>query len=574
MLVHNAEIADKFDEVADLLDIEGNNPFRVRAYRNAARTIRGLSRPLSEMIASGEDLRRIAGVGEHIAAKIEEIVKTGKLAALIELERHAAPGLAELLKVSGLGPKRVKSLHGELGISSLRDLEKAAKQGRLRALPGFGAKTEEKVLASVLQRLSREERRVPWAEAEPVARQIADSLRELPGVDKVEIAGSFRRHKDTVGDVDILVAGDESAAVSQRFVEHEDVDEVLSHGPTRASIRLRSGLQVDLRSVPARSFGSALHYLTGSKAHNIAVRKRGVERGLKINEYGVFRQEKRIAGATEAEVYGAVGLCYIEPELREDRGEIQAAQAGRLPALVTLDSIRGDLHVHTDATDGSDTLADMVRAAAQRGYEYVAITDHTQNARVAGGLGARAMRRHLQRIERLRSRTQGIKVLASAEVDILKDGSLDASDDLLRELDIVVCAVHDHLGLSLEKQTARILRAMDHPSFHVLSHPTGRLLGERPPCAVDMERVIAHAAERGAILELDSQPQRLDLSDVHCRAAREAGVLVSISSDAHSAPQLDFMRYGVGQARRGWLEAKDVLNTRPWREIQKLLRRK
>jgi len=573
MPIHNTEIADILDEVADLLDIEGENAFRVRAYRNAARTIRGVARPLHAMVATGEDLRAIPGVGEHIAAKIVEIVNTGRLAALTQLEKQVGSGLADVLRVAGMGPKRVKTLHGKLGVSSLADLEKAAAEGKLHHVPGFGVKTEAKVLASVRERMSREEQRTRWADAEPTARAIAEYLRATPDVAAVEIAGSFRRCKETVGDLDVLAASERAAAVGRRFVAYEDVDEILSQGPTRASVRLRSGMQVDMRVVPPRSFGSALHYLTGSKAHNIAVRKLGVERGLKINEYGVFRGRNRLGGRTESEVYASVGLHFVEPELREDRGEIEAARTGRLPNLVTLSSIRGDLHVHTDATDGHDTLEAMVRAAAERGYEYVAISDHTQNARVAGGLDARAMRRHLKRIERLRSRVDSITVLASAEVDILKDGSLDLPDELLRELDVVVCAVHDRLDLPAEKQTARILRAMDHPSFHILAHATGRLINERSPSELDLEHVIRHAVERGVALELNAQPARLDLSDVHCRAARDAGARIAISTDAHGVGQLDYMRYGVGQARRGWLEPKDVLNCRPWKEAHKLLRR-
>ena len=396
----------------------------------------------------------------------------------------------------------------------------------------------------------------------------------MPGVRHVEVAGSFRRRRETVGDLDLLVACARGAPVVERLVAHEDVAEVAARGPTRATVVLRSGLQVDLRVVAAASFGSALHYFTGSKAHNIAVRKLGVRRGLKLNEYGVFRGARRIGGKSEAEVFRSVGLPYIEPELREDQGEIEAARRRRLPRLVELADLRGDLHVHTRASDGRASPEEMAIAARERGYEYLAIADHTAAARIARGLDARRMRRHLARIEKLAAGLRGIRLLRAAEVDILEDGSLDLPDEVLRELDLVVGAVHSHFGLARARQTERILRAMDHPRFHVLAHPTGRLLGEREAYAVDLERLVLGAAERGCFLELNAQPQRMDLTDVACRAAKQAGVKVAISTDAHAAEQLDFMRLGVGQARRGWLEADDVLNTRSWRELEKLLARR
>jgi DNA polymerase (family 10) len=558
--------------VADLLEIQGANPFRVRAYRGAAQTVRALPRSLHELVRDGEDLSKLGGIGRDLAGKIAEIVETGSLPLLDELGRKTPPSLAELLRLPGLGPRRAQVLHEALGVEDLEDLARAARDGRVRALPGFGAKTEQTLLTAIAKDAATE-RRTLWPVAEAVARDLVKVLEAQPGVGRVEVAGSFRRRRETVGDLDILVTCARGAKVSDRFVAYEDVREVLAHGPTRSTVLLRSGLQVDLRVVPQVSYGAALHYFTGSKAHNIAIRKLGVRRKLKINEYGVFRGDRRVAGRTEREIYRAVGLPYIEPELREDRGEIEAARRRRLPRLIELGDVRGDLHTHTTATDGRAGIEPMAAAARKLGYAYLAISDHTQAARVAGGLDAKAMRRHLARIEKVNAKLRGIRLLKAAEVDVLVDGSLDLPAEVLRELDVVVCAVHSGFGLSRRKQTERLLRAMDDVHCQVLAHPTGRLLGEREPYAVDLERVIEAAAERGCALEINAQPKRMDLPDVWCKAAKEAGVKLVISTDAHSVEQLDTMRLGVGQARRGWLEADDVLNTRSWAALRKLLRR-
>jgi DNA polymerase (family 10) len=558
--------------VADLLEIQGANPFRVRAYRGAAQTVRALPRSLHELVRDGEDLSKLGGIGRDLAGKIAEIVETGSLPLLDELGRKTPPSLAELLRLPGLGPRRAQVLHEALGVEDLEDLARAARDGRVRALPGFGAKTEQTLLTAIAKDAATE-RRTLWPVAEAVARDLVKVLEAQPGVRRVEVAGSFRRRRETVGDLDILVTCARGAKVSDRFVAYEDVREVLAHGPTRSTVLLRSGLQVDLRVVPQVSYGAALHYFTGSKAHNIAIRKLGVRRKLKINEYGVFRGDRRVAGRTEREIYRAVGLPYIEPELREDRGEIEAARRRRLPRLIELGDVRGDLHTHTTATDGRAGIEPMAAAARKLGYAYLAISDHTQAARVAGGLDAKAMRRHLARIEKVNAKLRGIRLLKAAEVDVLVDGSLDLPAEVLRELDVVVCAVHSGFGLSRRKQTERLLRAMDDVHCQVLAHPTGRLLGEREPYAVDLERVIEAAAERGCALEINAQPKRMDLPDVWCKAAKEAGVKLVISTDAHSVEQLDTMRLGVGQARRGWLEADDVLNTRSWAALRKLLRR-
>ena len=572
MATTNTQIAETFDLVADLLEIEAANPFRVRAYREAARTVRAQTTELADRVRAGEDLSKLPGVGKDLAGKIAELTRTGRLGLLRELERRTPRGLVELLALPGLGPKRVAALREELGIRSRAGLARAVRAGRVRGLPGFGAKTEQR-LREALASPPTGSGRTLWAEAEPVATDLVAHLEGLDGVRDVVVAGSFRRRKETVGDLDILVTAKKGAPVTRHFLEYPEIGGVLAQGRTKCSVVLRTGLQVDLRIVPRSSYGAALVYFTGSKPHNVAVRGLGRAKGLKVNEYGVFRGGERVAGRTERSVYRSVGLRYVEPELREDRGELEAARAGRLPELLELEDVRGDLHVHTSASDGTDDIEAMARAARALGYEYLAITDHTRAARIAGGLDPRRLRRQLTRIDRLNDRLRGIRVLRSAEVDILDDGRLDLPAGLMDELDLVVGAVHSGLGKSARKQTERILRAMDDRHLNVLAHPTGRLLGRRRACALDLERVLDGAAERGCAIELNAQPARLDLSDIGCRAAKERGVPISIATDAHSTEQLGLMRVGVGYARRGWLGPRDVLNTLPWRELRKRLRR-
>jgi DNA polymerase (family 10) len=570
--VQNADIAELLDRAAELLELEGANPFRIRAYRNAARTVTSQSRSIASMLAEGEDLSRLPGIGQDLSHKIAEIVETGHMPLLDELQQRVPPGLAKLLGVPGLGPKRVQALHDKLGIDDLDKLTAAAKVGKISRLPGFGKKSEEKILHALKTR-GPEEHRMRWPRAEEVAGPLVTYLEATKGVKQVVVAGSFRRHKETVGDLDILVTCAKGAPIMKRFVGYEDVAEVVSKGTTRSTVVLRNGLQVDLRVVPQVSYGAALHYFTGSKAHNIAVRKMGVAKGLKINEYGVFKGDKRIAGRTEAEVYAKVGLPYIEPELREDQGELEAAKKKRLPRLVTVEDIRGDLHAHTAASDGHDTIEDMAAEARERGYDYLAISDHSKRVTIAHGLDAKRLARQIAQIEKVNAKLRGIRVLASSEVDILEDGRLDLPDSILKDLDFTVCAVHSKFDLPRDKQTERIIRAMDNPNFGILAHPTGRLIGSRPAYEIDMERLIAAARERNCILEVNSQPERLDLVDMHCRMAKEMGVKVAISTDAHSTAQLGYIRLGIAQARRGWLEPDDVINTRPWREASKFLRR-
>ena len=572
MPIHNADIAAIFEEIADLLEIQGANQFRIRAYRNAARILSDLPQEVRLLVEQGDDLTRLPGIGDDLAGKIKEITTTGRSNFLERLYRELPPVITELLKIPGLGPKRVKALYHNLDVQTIEQLHRAAKDGRIRALPGFGEKSELNILQAVEAHASQTHR-FKLTVAAQYAEALCVFLQALPGVQQVTVAGSLRRMRETVGDLDILVSAAPDNQVIQCFTGYDEVAEVFSAGETRASVLLKCGLQVDLRVVAQHCYGAALHYFTGSKAHNIAIRRIAQQLGLKVNEYGVFRGTQRVAGDSEESVYHAVGLAYIPPELREDRGEIEAARAGRLPQLVELSDLHGDLHAHTNATDGHDSLRDMALAAKALGLEYLAITEHSRRLTVAHGLDPLQLARQCDEIDRLNEQLGGITLLKGIEVDILEDGSLDLPDSVLARLDLVVGAVHSGFDLSRAKQTKRILRAMDHPHFTLLAHPSGRLIERRAPYDVDMLHIIRHAKQRGCFLELNAHPERLDLLDSHCQTAKEEGVLVSINSDAHSTFDFNNLRYGVGQARRGWLEKTDVLNTRPLAELWPLLKR-
>lgn len=575
MPVHNSDIAEILNHVADYLDIKGENPFRIRAYRNAARTISSLSRSVSDMVEAGESLTVLPGIGADLADKVQVIVRTGTLPLLEELKKELSPELSALMEIPGLGPRRVKALHDKLGIRTVEELLEAAEAGKVRDLEGFGAKTEEAILEEIkrLEETKKAGRRVKLIVAEQVVEPLLKHLKKTKGVLALDVAGSYRRRKETVGDLDILVACGEGCPVMDRFVAYEDVDKVFSRGTTRSSVVFRNGLQVDLRVVEKECYGAALLYFTGSKAHNIAVRKLAQKKKLKINEYGVFRGKKRVAGKTEEEVYRQTGLPYIEPELREDRGEIQAALQNKLPRLVRMEDIRGDLHVHTTWSDGQASLEELVEEAQKLGYEYVAISDHSKHVTVAGGLDEKRLGQQIKAIERLNGRLRGFRLLKSIELDILDDGSLDLPDAILDELDLVLCSIHSKFNLPREKQTERIIKALDNRRVHVFCHPSGRLINERRPYEVDLDRVMKAARERGCHLELNAHPDRLDLDDVQCQSAKAIGVKVAIGTDTHRLDDLRYMRFGVGQARRGWLEPDDVLNTRSWPQLEKLLKR-
>jgi len=572
MPVHNADIAAAFRRLADLLEIEGENPFRVRAYRNAAATVGGMPRDAGAMLADGADLAELPGIGDDLAGKIAEMVETGSLHLLEDIETRVPPGLSDMTRIPGLGPKRVKAIHEALGIDDIESLERAARDGRLRTLPGLGAKTEAKILEEI-GRYEGAEKRLLRIDAEHIAEPLLAFIREISGVKQAVIAGSYRRQKETVGDLDILVTAKDGAAVIARFVRYDEVGDIVSKGTTRSTVILKSGFQVDLRVVPEVSYGAALFYFTGSRAHNIELRKQAIKHGWKLNEYGLFEGDRRIAGKTEQEIYDKLALPFIAPQLRENRGEIEAARRGSLPELVTLEDMRGDLHCHTIASDGKYSVREMAEAAKKKGYAWLGITDHSRSQTVAGGMSEDELAAQIDEIDALNEELSVFRVLKSCEVDILPDGSLDFSDGLLSRLDYTVCSIHGAFDLSREKQTARVLRAMDNPYFTILGHATGRLINRRPGYDIDLEAIMRAAKERGCYLELNAQPSRLDIDDVHCKIAREIGLKVPISTDAHSVDGLEMMRFGIAQAGRGWLEAKDVLNTLPLEKMLKAFRR-
>ena len=569
--VENIDVARILGEIADLLEIQGENAFRIRAYRTAARTIESLSVPAASLAREGR-LDELPGIGADLAGKIRTILETGTLPLMHQLTARTPESLVQMLRIPGLGPKRARQIYDGLGVTTLEALEAAARQGRLRTLPGIKAVTEQKILQGLADLRGRGGR---WrlADADAYLKPLVAHLNACTAVQRLEVAGSYRRRKDTVGDLDILTVSSRPQTVVKRFVTYPRVTQVQAEGSTRGSIVLDCGLQVDLRVVPAMSWGSALHYFTGSKPHNIAVRTLGLKRRLKINEYGVFRGTRRVGGRAEQEVFTAVGLPWIPPELREARGEIEAARKGQLPQLIELSDIRGDLQVHTNATDGANELGEMVDAARRRGYEYVAITDHTKAVRVAGGLTRGEFHRQFKAIDRLQQRFTDITILKGAEVDILDEGALDLDDATLAELDVVVAAVHSGFKLSRAAMTRRIVRALRHRRVQILGHPTGRLIGSREPYQVDFDQIVKAAAEHGVALEINAQPERLDLDDIQARAAHEAGVRLVISTDAHRVEELRFMRYGVDQARRAWCEARHVLNTLQLASLRSALRR-
>jgi DNA polymerase (family 10) len=571
--MENKGIADIFTAIADILDIEGENPFRVRSYRNAARTIEDLSQSLESMVKTGMDLGEIPGIGKSIREKIEEIISTGKCHFLEELRVQVPAGLTELLKLEGLGPKKVKVLYDQLGVDSVDRLEKAAQAGRLRNLAGMGLKTEEKVLKSI-EKYRAGVGRFKLSVGFIYAQAILEYLKEVPGVRRLDPAGSFRRRKETIGDLDILAICARGCQIMDRLAKYGEVAEIIAKGETKSSVRLQCGLQVDVRVLEEESYGAALHYFTGSKAHNVAIRDRAKELGLKISEYGVFRSQddKRISGTKEEDIFKAVGLPLIPPELREDRGEIQAAEQGMLPRLIELSDIRGDLQMHTTATDGKNSIAEMAQKAKEMGYAYIAITDHSKAVRVAGGLDEKGLARHLKEIDKVDAQVSGFCLLKGVEVDILPDGSLDLQDDILKECDVVLASVHSRFNMEEKEMTQRIVKALKNPNVNILAHPTGRLILEREAYKVNLKEVFQAALDYGVVLEINAYPDRLDLRDVDARMAKEMGAKLAISTDAHSAAQLAMMKFGVFTARRGWIEAKDVINTLPLEKLMKILR--
>ncbi len=575
MPYHNHEIGKTISKLADLLDISGENQFKVRAYRNAAQSISNSSQSIPDMVKQGKDISKLPGIGKSIAEKIKEYIETGHIKRLDDVEKKVPGELTEMIKMTQLGPSRVKTLYKKLNITNINDLEKAAKHDKIKNLEGFGQKTQDNIIEEI-QRFRKEgaqKKRLKWVFAEEVTNDYIAYLKEHNDVKKVSSAGSYRRKKETVGDMDILVTCNDTGKVMDHFVKYDEVRNIIAKGKTKSSVLLKSGLQVDLRAVPEESYGAALLYFTGSKAHNVAIRGIAQDQHYKLNEYGIYKSGKRVAGNTENEMYKAIGLSYIEPELREDRGEIEASQKGKLPELVTPEDIKGDLQTHTNDTDGRYSLEEMVNAARKIGYTYYAVTDHSKRVTVAKGLDEKRLRKQMEAIDKLNDKLDDITILKSIEVDILEDGTLDLPDRVLKELDFVLCSVHYNTKLSEKKQTDRIIRAMDNPYFNILAHPTGRLIGERGPYAMNIEKILHAAKERGCYLEINAAPQRLDLNEFHAKMAKDIGVKLSVSTDAHSIDNLYNMRLGVYQARRGWLEKDDILNTRPWKELKKLLKR-
>ena len=579
----NSFIARTFHDIADLLEIKGENHFRVRSYRNAAQVIEGLPEPIERMVRENEgQIESIPGIGKSIHEKVVEIVQTGTCGFKSELLKELPEGLLDILQLQGVGPKKVQLLYRSLGVASVDDLYQAVKSHKLLDLPGMGEKSEAKILKAIKD-MQKREGRFRISRALSCAKGYMEHLNKSPGVIEVSTAGSLRRWKESIGDIDILVTGDEGSPEMERVMEsftaYPEVTEILASGETKSSVVLRSGIQVDLRLLDRRSFGAALLYFTGSKAHNIALRDRAKRMGLKVSEYGVFREgdNGRVAGESEEEVYRAIGLPWIPPELRENRGEIEAAIDGRLPTLVEVGDIRGDLHMHTRASDGGSTVEEMAEAAMARGYEYIAITDHSKALTVAHGLDELRLLKQMDEIERVnrKLKAQGSKftILKGMEVDIKSDGSLDLDEEVLGRLDVVVGAVHSKFTMEADEMTDRILTAMASGVVNIIAHPTGRIIEGREPYPVDMRRLMEGAKRHRVVLELNSYPDRLDLNDVNLRLAKEMGVMVAISTDSHSARHLENITFGVHTARRGWLEKDDILNTRPLKDLLRILKR-
>ncbi len=571
----NAEVARVFGQLATMLELDEANPFRVRAYREAARVVEALPEPIARLAGEEGALEELPGIGKDLAQKIRDILAKGSTELYDQLAKKYPLDLVRLTELQGLGAKRVRLLHDALGIHDRASLEAAAKAEKLRALPGFGEKLEQKILHSlaIAEQVSG---RTLLSHAWEVAHGLEEGLRAVPGVARVEVAGSFRRRKETVGDLDVLVCGGSAEAVMKAFTTREQVAEVLARGDTKSSVRLTDGLQVDLRLVPPESFGAALLYFTGSKEHNIELRRIANDQGMSLSEYGLAREKdgKTVAGRSEEEIYHALGLEWIPPELREARGEIALARAGRLPKLVELGDLKGDLHMHTTRTDGRHSLAEMVRAARNREYEYVAITEHSKSLTMVGGFDEARVRRSVDEIAAVRREVPGIEVLHGLEVDILADGALDLDDDALDLLDWVIVSLHSRLDQPAEAATPRVLKAIEHPAASCLGHPTGRMIGTRPPVPFDVEKVFARAAQLGVAMEINGQPDRVDLNDVHSRLARDMGVNLVICTDAHSMANLDLIRWGLFAARRAGLTKDDVLNAAPWERFRRSIRRR
>jgi DNA polymerase (family 10) len=580
----NLEIAKIFNEIADMLELKGENPFRIRAYRKAALNLESLAEDLEE-IARRDGLEEISGIGADLALKIKNFIQTGKVEAYEKIKSQTPPILLQMITIPGVGPKTAKQLFDALNIKNMQDLEKKARRHEISGLPGMKEKTEENIIKGI-DFIKKKAGKMLLSTALSTAEGVIGQLDKLKEVKKISYAGSLRRMKEMVGDIDILVISAKPSKVMDVFTSLPRVKEVLAHGPTRSSVLTKDNIQVDLRVMEKDTFGAALVYFTGSKAHNIHLRKLAIEKGLKVSEYGVFstrggsapggkkKGDKRIAGKTEEDVYKALGMSYVPPELREDQGEIEVAQKDNLPKLVELKDIKGDFHIHSDWSDGYVAIEEMAQAAKERGYEYIVITDHSKSLKIAGGMSIKDRIKQTELIHKLNKKLKGIELLAGAEVDIMNDGTLDYSDDILKELDVVIAAIHSGFKQPMDKLTKRTLAAMKNKYVNIIAHPTGRLLGTREAYQIDMEEVMKAASDTNTAIEINAHPERLDLADINCRRAKELGVMLALTTDAHMTDSLDNMRYGVSVARRGWLEKKDVLNSLSWDKIRKKLKKR
>ncbi len=566
--MRNKEIAEIFYQIADLLEIKGELEFKVRAYRRAAQRIETLEEDIEELCRKGK-LRSIPGIGESIASKIKELIETGRLEYLEKLKREVPEDLIKLMDIPGVGPKKALVLYKKLGITTVEQLRDACKKGRLRHLEGFGELTERNILRGI-EMLERSKDRFLINVAYENGYRLVEYLKKNKDVLSISIAGSLRRMKETIGDIDILVSSLNPDSIMEDFVRYPDVKIVLAKGSKKSSVILRDGIQVDVRVVKPESFGAALQYFTGSKEHNIQIRNIAMKMGLKINEYGVFRKdtEEYIAGRTEEEVYKAIGLDYIEPELRENRGEIELAQQGKLPKIVKYEEVKGDFHIHSTWSDGTASIEEIVRRAQELGYEFVGIADHSASLKVAHGLSEEDLLKKIQEIRKLQERF-AVRIFAGTECDIKPDGSLDYSNKILKELDFAYAAIHTKFKMDRKEMTERIIRAMENEYINILAHPTARMIGKREPIDIDLEKIFEVARETNTFMEINAFPDRLDLNDVHAKMAKDMGVKMAIGTDSHALDHMRFLRFGTAMARRGWLEKKDILNTYDLREIEK-----
>jgi DNA polymerase (family 10) len=561
----NKELSDLFERMADILEFKGENPFKISAYRKASRILGDLTQDIEEISEKGE-LKNIPGIGEGMAEKIVEYLKTGKISKFEEVRKGVSDELIAIMDIPGMGPKTLSMIHKEKGIGNLSQLERAVEDGSLVGLPGIGEKKVENIKRGI-QLLKQSKGRMNLGMAFPVAKRIVETLRQKTGSKKIEWAGSLRRMRENIGDIDILATGPDKEKIVHSFTHLPEVKEVLASGETKASIIVEGGIQIDLRVVEEDSYGAALQYFTGSKAHNIHLRGIAKTRGIKINEYGVFKGEKKIGGKEEKEVYKALGMDWIEPELREDRGEIEASQKGRLPKLVQESEIKGDLHIHSKWSDGTSSTEEIARAAQKRGYQYIAICDHSKSLKIAHGLDESRLMKQIEEIDCLNEKMKDFQILKGTEVDILPDGRLDLSEKVLKKLDLVIAAIHSGFKQEKGKMTKRIIRALESPFVHIVAHPSGRLLGARDPYEVEMDEVMEAAKQYRKSLEINAYFERLDLDDIHCRKAKEMGIQVAMGTDAHHLDQMWMISLGVAVARRGWLETTDVLNTLSLKEI-------